>query len=91
MNTLTGLVLTLSMSLNATAAETGRYQALPLGSETARNSPRTLIIDSRDGHLWLWGENEALIDENGARRYGTAIIYQGRLRPGSKAGEIVVP
>lgn len=89
MNSLAGIALAMSFSLGANAAETGRYQALPLGAENSKESPRVLIVDSRDGHLWVWSENALTTDESGARKVGTALVYQGKLRPGNKAGELI--
>ncbi len=72
------------------AAETGRYQAIALdGDATARTGSRVLIIDSQDGNVWTWSSNELMPDSGNGRRYGSAFVYQGKVRPGSKAGEIM--
>lgn len=74
----------------AYAAETGRYQAIALDADaTARTGSRVLIIDSQDGHVWTWSGNELMPDMGNGRRYGSAFVYQGKVRPGSKAGEIM--
>lgn len=71
-------------------AEDGRYQALPLaGAEGGKGGGRALILDTRDGHVWVWSENELITARDGQRRYGTGFIYQGKLRPGSQAGEFI--
>ena len=52
--------------------ENGRYQAVALG-------PDALILDTQEGHLWLWGaaNNEILL------------AYQGRVTPCEKMGDVV--
>lgn len=84
------VALALAAGVGTAAAEDGRYQALPLGgAEAPQHSPRALILDTRDGHLWIWSENELLGDARSGRKSGPALIYQGRLKPGQKPGEIV--
>jgi hypothetical protein len=51
----------------------GRYQAITLGKEA-------LILDTQEGHLWLWG-----VRENG----NCVLIYQGQVSPGQEMGEII--
>jgi len=48
-----------------------------------------LILDTVEGHLWSWGENEALYDHGGKPRFGAALIYQGRIKAGTKMGEVI--
>lgn len=77
----------------AHAAEPGRYQAIALEGDAAARSgaPRVMIVDTTEGHVWTWSGNELLPDVGSGRRYGAAFIYQGKLRPGSKPGEIIDP
>ncbi|MBT9566988.1 MAG: hypothetical protein IV085_01685 [Thiobacillus sp.] len=71
-------------------AGVGRYEALPLaGAEGSKGGGRAFILDTRDGHVWIWSENELLTAGDGRRRYGSGFIYQGRLRPGTRPGEII--
>lgn len=71
-------------------AEDGRYQAVPLpGIEAGRTGSRALILDSRDGHVWVWSENELTVAPDGSRRYNAGFIYQGKLRPGGQPGELL--
>jgi hypothetical protein len=71
-------------------ADEGRYQALPLtGAEVGKGGGRAFILDTRDGHVWIWSENEPIVAPDGRRRYGSGFIYQGRLRPGTQAGELI--
>lgn len=68
----------------------GRYEALPLaGAEGGKGGARALIVDTRDGHVWVWSENELVAAPDGHRRYGSGFIYQGKLRPGSQPGEMI--
>lgn len=72
------------------AADTGRYQAVPLNGEgPARVGSRVLIIDTQEGHVWTWSGNELITDGSSGRRFGSAFIYQGKVRPGGKHGEII--
>lgn len=69
-----------------------RYQALPLaGAAGGQGGGRAFILDTRDGHVWIWSENELVTAPDGSRRYGAGFIYQGKLRPGSRAGEFIDP
>lgn len=74
----------------AHAAEAGRYQAIALeGDGATRTGSRVLIMDTQEGHVWTWSGNELMPDSGSGRRYGAAFIYQGRVRPGSKTGEVM--
>jgi len=86
--------LCLLLSLPTALAQTGRYQAvvIPEAGRTGQNanlSSRVLILDTVEGHLWSWGENEALYDHSGKPRFGAALIYQGRIKPGTRMGEVI--
>ena len=71
-------------------ADDGRYEAVPLvGVGGGKGGGRALILDTRDGHVWVWSENELLNAPDGQRRYGAAFIYQGKLRPGTQPGDII--
>ena len=81
-----GLVLLSAGAL----ADDGRYQALPLaGTDSSKGGGRAFILDTRDGHVWIWSENELITAPDGQRRYGAGFIYQGKLRPGSRPGELI--
>lgn len=72
------------------AADTGRYQAVSLDGEgPGRSDSRVLIIDTQEGHVWTWSGNELIGDGGIGRRYGSAFIYQGKVRPGIKNGEVM--
>lgn len=77
-------------NMAASAADIGRYQAIPLeGEAAARGGSRVLIVDSQQGHIWTWSGNELMPDSGSGRRYGAAFIYQGKVRPGNKTGEVM--
>ena len=79
----------LALSTAALAGE-GRYEALPLaGADGGKGGARAFILDTRDGHVWVWSENELITTPDGRRRYGAGFIYQGKLRPGSQPGEMI--
>ncbi|OYW64441.1 MAG: hypothetical protein B7Y26_07525 [Hydrogenophilales bacterium 16-64-46] len=86
------LTALLAMSGLSGADDDGRYQALPLaGVEGSKGSGRAFILDTREGHVWIWSENELVTAPDGSRRYGAGFVYQGRLRPGSRPGEFIAP
>ncbi|MFN3716551.1 MAG: hypothetical protein ACK4R8_07495 [Thiobacillus sp.] len=74
------------------ADDNSRYQALPLsGTEGGKGAGRAFILDTRDGHVWVWSESELFTTPDGSRRYGAGFVYQGKLRPGSQPGEFIDP
>jgi hypothetical protein len=79
------------MTAAAHATEPGRFQAIALEGESGVRSgaARVMIVDTVEGHVWTWSGNELLPDASGSRRYGAAFVYQGKLRPGSKPGEVI--
>lgn len=84
------LAILLLMPFAGRAGEDGRYQALPLAGG-GKDSSRAFILDTRDGHVWLWSENELVTTAEGSRRYGSGFVYQGKLRPGTRPGEFIDP
>lgn len=67
-----------------------RYQALPLADAAGgQGGARAFILDTRDGHVWIWSENEPVSAADGSRRYGAGFVYQGKLRPGTHPGEFI--
>jgi len=85
-------LLGMLIAAGAAQAHDGRYQALPLaGADGGKGGGRAFILDTRDGHVWVWTENELVVAPDGNRRYGAGFIYQGKLRPGSRPGEFIDP
>ena len=77
-------VLFLAMGLPASAAEAGRYQALEI-SVGKKSEYNIFILDTKEGHMWLLETKESRVDG----KLSGALKYQGKLRPGNKAGEII--
>jgi MYXO-CTERM domain-containing protein len=78
----------------ARADETGRYQAIALleggrAGTSGSLQPRVLILDTVEGHLWIWEENVRLEAQGRPPSFGTALVYQGRVRPGTRIGEVI--
>jgi hypothetical protein len=76
------------------AEDVGRYAAVALVegqrmAGTGSLQPRVLILDTVEGHLWTWEENVRLDQPGKAPAFGAAVIYQGRVRPGTRIGEVV--
>lgn len=85
-------LLGMLLAAGAAQADDDRYQALPLtGADGGKGGGRAFILDTRDGHVWVWSENELVVAPDGSRRYGAGFIYQGKLRPGSHPGEFIDP
>jgi len=55
----------------------GRYQAVKIG--TATDAYGVFIIDTKDGHIWIWAEGKA---PDG--RFITKLRYGGKLSPSEK-------
>lgn len=77
----------------AEADENRRYQAVVLldagkSAQSGSLHPRVFVLDTRDGHMWTW-EEKARVGGTKGTRFGTVITYQGRVRPGSRMGEVV--
>jgi len=43
------------------------------------------ILDTKEGHMWLLETKESRVDG----KLSGGLKYQGKLRPGNKAGEII--
>jgi hypothetical protein len=88
------LAATLGAGPAAQAEGPGRYQAVALleGGRTGTSGslqPWVLILDTVEGHLWTWEENVRLEPPGRAPSFGTALVYQGRVRPGTRIGEVI--
>jgi len=76
------------------AAQPERYQAIAVpataqGDQFSGRTPKVFILDTVEGHLWIWSENETVYGTAGPPKLGTVLIYQGRVRPGKRMGEII--
>lgn len=81
-------IIALCLLSAAASATDARYQAFPLPGEAGRNT-RAFVIDTQEGHVWIWSENELTTDAGGQRRYASGFTYQGKLRPGIRPGEFI--
>ncbi len=52
-----------------------RYHATKMDTTSA------LILDTQEGHCWLWGAHE---------KTGLVLMYQGQVSPGEEPGEVIV-
>jgi hypothetical protein len=77
-------VLFLALGFPTLAEGSGRYQALEInvGKKSEYN---IFILDTKDGHMWLLETKESRVDG----KLSGGLKYQGKLRPGNKAGEII--
>jgi hypothetical protein len=85
MKPLLGLLLALASASTAAADEAGRYQAIPLSRPDNSLHTQALILDTRDGHLWLWNSQPGI----GGQTQVESLIYEGQLRPGHAMGEVI--
>ena len=77
--------MTALLAFPVVAAETGRYEAVRLQEgarvgESGSLRSKMFIIDTVEGHFWTWEED---------LRLGSTLTYRGKVRPGTKAGEII--
>lgn len=75
----------LGAMMGGVAAEP-RFQAVPITAGADFGTEKALILDTLEGHLWIWTESPATESETGGRY----IIYQGQLYPGKEVGEVVL-
>lgn len=75
------IALIISAPALTEAQEVGRYQALSVDS---KEKPGVFILDTKEGHLWLW-ERGVRGEEKDIFR----IIYQGQVTPGKKIGVVI--
>ncbi|MBN2516490.1 MAG: hypothetical protein JXC33_10720 [Deltaproteobacteria bacterium] len=72
------IVVLLAVGVSAPAEDSvGRYQALKIG--TAADAYGIFIIDTKDGHIWVWAEGET---SDGRLR--SRLRYGGKLIPNEK-------
>ncbi|MDQ7834870.1 MAG: hypothetical protein RDU24_05770 [Humidesulfovibrio sp.] len=85
-----GAALALSVALTspALAEEVRRYKPVVVqGGDNNLYPPKVLIVDTRDGHLWLWQERGKKDSQDGLA--DTQLIYQGKVAPGRAAGDVI--
>ena len=79
------LLVVLTTAASTSAAQPGRYQAMEI--RAGKKSEYTIfILDTKDGHMWLLETKESRVDG----KLTGGLKYQGKLRPGKNAGEIII-
>jgi hypothetical protein len=78
----TAIILTALLLVCATtpasAEDNERYQAIRLDENSV------FIIDTEEGHLWLWG-----IGEGRGSDVHSILRYEGKLKPGRQMGDVL--
>jgi len=76
---LLAIVVLLAVAVTAVAEDgVGRYQALKIG--TAADAYGVFIIDTKEGHIWVWAEGKT---SDG--RLKSKLRYGGKLNPSEKS------
>jgi hypothetical protein len=77
--TLLALFLVSQAKAQSSPAPVNRYQmqVIPKGPGSVSNE--VVALDTQSGHLWKWVEAQGI----------NAIIYLGKLEPGTKPGDII--
>ncbi|MBM4228597.1 MAG: hypothetical protein FJ164_12760 [Gammaproteobacteria bacterium] len=75
-----------ALCVASNALAESRYQAVPINAGSDFGTEKALILDTMEGHLWIWTASPATDTEAGGRY----IIYQGQLFPGKEIGEVVL-
>jgi len=79
---------TTALCASALAGEVIRYKpVLVQGGDNNLTPPKVLIVDTKDGHVWLWQERGKKDAAEGSP--DTQILYQGKLAPGRAPGEVI--
>lgn len=69
------------------ASEEGRYQTVSIPKDAnSVSADRIFIIDTKEGHMWLWVEFPVV---SNVSEGGRILIYQGKVKPGKKMGDII--
>lgn len=70
------------------AEEVIRYKPILVQSgDNNLANPKVLIVDTKDGHVWLWQERGRKEAADGSAE--SQIVYQGKVTPARAAGEVV--
>jgi len=88
---LAGLIV-IWLASGALAQSEGRYRAVALPKAGVNENTRVFIVDTREGHMWLWTSSPVvsyLPQEGGKVAVTEYLTYQGRLRPGEKMGDLI--
>ena len=86
------LALAAAAQASGGSIDDGRYEAFPLAGvlgSKGGGGGRVFILDTREGHVWIWSENELITAPDGSRRYGAGFVYQGKLPSPTQPGEFI--
>ena len=78
------LVILLTMGISPAMGASARYQAIEI-SVGKKSEYNIFILDSKDGHMWILETKESRVDG----KLSGGLKYQGQLRPGKSAGEMI--
>ncbi len=85
MKTVAAFGVLLALATPAAADEVGRYQAIPMPRADNGQYTQALILDTKDGHLWLWNAHPGL----GGQTQIETLIYEGQVKPGKNMGDVI--
>ena len=80
------LIILLASPSISYADEIGRYQAIDISKSESSSSDEVFIIDTKEGHMWVWKEFPTI---QNIQQGGRIVIYMGKVRPGQKIGDII--
>lgn len=78
------LAILLTVGISPVMGASGRYQAIEI-SVGKKSEYNIFILDSKDGHMWILETKESRLDG----KLSGGLKYQGQLRPGKSAGEMI--
>lgn len=82
------ILMTTAFCAPALAGEVIRYKPVLVQSgDNNLTPPKVLIVDTKDGHVWLWQERGKKDAVEGSP--DTQMIYQGKVAPGRAPGEVI--
>jgi hypothetical protein len=80
------MLFSILITPNLFAQEIGRYQAIALPKVQSAPNSEVFIIDTKEGHIWIWFTQSTI---SGVVQGGRYLIYQGNVKPGKKIGDII--
>jgi hypothetical protein len=66
------------------AEEIGRYQAVVISKGIEQGKDSVFIIDTKEGHIWVWDEYRTIGKINVG---GGHLTYMGKVKPAQKIDE----
>jgi hypothetical protein len=85
------VMMVVLINSNVMAEGEGRYQAVAIQKVKDSDNPKVFIIDTKEGHLWLWSSSAVSYQprRDGSIPIHEFLTYQGQLKPGKKIGDVV--